>query len=255
MSADPGATPVAARALAPDLARGGMLLLIALANVHYYLYDRRARSARLPGAAGGADRLVALVQLSLVDGRAYPLFGFLFGYGSDSWPGGARRSAGRPAAVIRLVRRRGGWMIVIGLVHGVLLWPGDIVGAYGLLALLMAGLLVVAANARLLAPCGRRAVVRSHPSTRSRPAGARQPSALLASMEIATRRRRWPSGPSNGSAWACWSSRSECSPPSRSAPGRPAGACSTSRRGIARGCAGWRSAGSWPRCWAGCRWR
>ena len=39
MMADPGATPVAARALAPDLARGGMLLLIALANVHLYLYD------------------------------------------------------------------------------------------------------------------------------------------------------------------------------------------------------------------------
>ena len=33
-------------------------------------------------------------------------------------------------------------MILIGLLHGVLLWPGDIVGAYGLLAVLMAGLLV-----------------------------------------------------------------------------------------------------------------
>src|SRR5688500_20277643 len=45
-------------------------------------------------------------------------------------------------AVTRLVRRRGAWMIAIGAAHGLLLWAGDIVGAYGLLGVLMAGLLV-----------------------------------------------------------------------------------------------------------------
>jgi uncharacterized membrane protein YeiB len=42
-------------------------------------------------------------------------------------------------------------MIVIGFAHGVLLWAGDIVGAYGLLAVLMAGLLVRATDRALLA--------------------------------------------------------------------------------------------------------
>ncbi|MGH3616390.1 MAG: hypothetical protein ACRDRK_28095 [Pseudonocardia sp.] len=37
---DPGATPIGARNLAPDLARGTMLLLIALVNVHVYVYGR-----------------------------------------------------------------------------------------------------------------------------------------------------------------------------------------------------------------------
>ena len=150
MSADPGATPVAARALAPDLARGGMLLLIALANVHYYLYDRPVGQHGYPARVDGVDRLVAVLQMCLVDGRAYPLFGFLFGYGvvQLAWRRGA---VGLPVtAVTRLVRRRGRWMIMIGMLHGVLLWPGDIVGAYGLLAVLMAGLLVSGTDRRLL---------------------------------------------------------------------------------------------------------
>lgn len=154
MTADPGATPVAARALAPDLARGGMLLLIALANVHYYLYDRPVGQHGYPARLDGVDRVVTVLQMSLVDGRAYPLFGFLFGYGivQLAWRRGA---VGLPVtAVTRLVRRRGAWMILIGLGHGVLLWPGDIVGAYGLLAVLMAGLLVGGSDRRLLITAG-----------------------------------------------------------------------------------------------------
>ena len=40
MAAPIGAIAVSARSLAPDLARGAMLLLIALANAHLYLYGR-----------------------------------------------------------------------------------------------------------------------------------------------------------------------------------------------------------------------
>jgi uncharacterized protein len=142
MSADPGATPTTSRALAPDLARGGMLLLIALANVHIYVWARPVGLRGYPADLTGVDRAVALVQMTLVDGRAYPMFGLLFGYGivQLAW----RRSAvGLPVtAVTGLVRRRGLWMVLIGFLHGVLLWSGDIVGSYGLLAVIMAGLLV-----------------------------------------------------------------------------------------------------------------
>ncbi len=140
--ADPGATPTAARALAPDLARGGMLLLIALANVHIYVYGHSLGVRGYPRDLAGVDQVVALLQMLLVDGRAYPLFGLLFGYGIVQLT--RRRAAiGVPAdAVTRLVRRRGWWMVLIGLAHGVLLWSGDIVGAYGMIAVLLAGLLV-----------------------------------------------------------------------------------------------------------------
>ena len=135
-----GATPTDARSLAPDLARGGMLLLIALANVHLFVFGHVLGVRGYPRDIDAVDRVVALVQMTLVDGRAYPLFGLLFGYGIVQLA--RRRGADGPAAAVRLVRRRGAWMIAIGLVHGVLLWAGDIVGAYGLLAVLMAGLLV-----------------------------------------------------------------------------------------------------------------
>ncbi|QYN33406.1 DUF418 domain-containing protein [Pseudonocardia sp. DSM 110487] len=149
--ADPGATPTAARALAPDLARGLMLLLIALANVHVYVYGHPTAVRGYPLDLEGADRWVVLLQMLLVDGRAYPLFGLLFGYGIVQLA--ARRGAvGMPLpAVTRLVRRRGAWMIVIGAAHGLLLWAGDIVGAYGLLGVLMAGLLVRGTERPLIA--------------------------------------------------------------------------------------------------------
>jgi uncharacterized protein len=141
MTAPVGAVPLGSRALAPDVARGAMLLLIALANVHLYLYDRPLGVRLYPAGPTGADRVVTGLQLALVDGRAYPLFGVLFGYGIGQL---AARRSGLPAPmVVRIVRRRGAWLVAIGAAHAVLLWPGDIVSAYGLLAVTLGGLLVV----------------------------------------------------------------------------------------------------------------
>src|SRR5918997_3829277 len=84
-----GAIAVTARSLAPDLARGAMLLLIALANAHLYLYGRPVGVRGYPIPESTAERLVVLVQMTFVDGRAYPMFAFLFGYGIvQLWRGG-----------------------------------------------------------------------------------------------------------------------------------------------------------------------
>ena len=149
--ADPSAGAVALRdrALAPDVARGAMLLLIALANVHLYLFDRPLGVRSYPAGLTGSDAVVAVLQLTLVDGRAYPLFGLLFGYGLGQLA--ARRAAAgvEPQAVIRLVRRRGLWLVVIGVAHVVLLWAGDIVSAYGVLAVALAGMAVAGTSVSL----------------------------------------------------------------------------------------------------------
>ncbi|QJY49468.1 DUF418 domain-containing protein [Pseudonocardia broussonetiae] len=149
-AADPGATPTSARALAPDLARGGMLLLIALANVHTWLYAPGAGLRSYPGGFDALDRAVVLAQMLLVDGRAYPLFALLFGYGITqlAW---RRAQVGLPADVVTaLVRRRGLVLVGIGFLHGVLLFSGDIVGAYGLVAVVLAGVLVAGSDRTLL---------------------------------------------------------------------------------------------------------
>src|ERR687890_1327016 len=114
--------PLGARALAPDAARGGMLLLIALANVHLYLYDRPLGVRLYPTGLTGADRVVAALQLTLVDGRAYPLFGVLFGYGIGQW---AARRAGAEPARVRSVGRRGAWLAGRGAPPVAPVVPGD----------------------------------------------------------------------------------------------------------------------------------
>jgi uncharacterized protein len=138
-----GAVALRDRALAPDVARGAMLLLIALANVHLYLFDRPLGVRSYPAGLAGADAVVAGLQLVLVDGRAYPLFGLLFGYGLGQLATRRAATGVDPPAVVRLIRRRGLWLTAIGVVHVVLLWPGDIVSAYGLLAVALAGTAVL----------------------------------------------------------------------------------------------------------------
>jgi uncharacterized protein len=137
-----GAVPLAARALAPDIARGAMLLLIALANVHLYLYGRPLGVRLYPVPASTADRVVTALQLTLVDGRAYPLFGLLFGYGIGQLAARRVRAGSTVPDVIATVRRRGLWLVAIGAAHVALLWSGDIAAAYGMLAAAFAGLLV-----------------------------------------------------------------------------------------------------------------
>jgi len=145
-----GAVAVSARSLAPDLARGAMLLLIALANAHLYLYGRPIGVRGYPIPESIADRVVVLLQMTFVDGRAYPMFAFLFGYGIVQLVRRHTSMGVDEAAVRTLVRRRGAWMVLFGFLHALLLFSGDIIGAYGLLAVLLAGLLIRASDRKLL---------------------------------------------------------------------------------------------------------
>ena len=137
-----GAVAVRDRALAPDVARGAMLLLIALANVHLYLYDRPLGVRLYPAGLTGVDAVVAGLQLVVVDGRAYPLFGMLLGYGLGQLAARGAAAGAEPGSVVALIRRRGWWLVAIGVAHVVLLWSGDIVAAYGLLTVGFAGMVV-----------------------------------------------------------------------------------------------------------------
>ncbi|WP_226831939.1 DUF418 domain-containing protein [Brachybacterium sp. FME24] len=131
-------TPLAQRALAPDLARGMMLLLIALAHAPWFLYLSRVGDSQMHPAEGNlADRLAQAVNIVIVDGRTHTMFGLLFAYGIGQMYA-RQTSRGGPESEIRgTLRRRHLWMLVFGLVHAALLWQGDILGTYGLIGLLM----------------------------------------------------------------------------------------------------------------------
>lgn len=126
------------RALAPDLARGLMLALIALANVSWFIWGTPAAGASAhPQTDAVVDRLAQTVMIIAVDGRSYPLFAFLFGYGMVQFYRGRIDRGLTPKAIRRQLRRRHWAMILIGLLHAALLFMGDILGAYGLIGLLL----------------------------------------------------------------------------------------------------------------------
>ncbi|KDN79601.1 hypothetical protein DF19_29835 [Streptomyces olindensis] len=133
-----GAVRPGERALAPDLARGIMLLGIVLSNTAFHLWAaRRGPSGWQPVDGPWLDHAVQFTMITALDLRIYPLFAFLFGYGMMQLY--LRQTAagtdGRDAA--RILRRRSLWLIVIGLTHAALLMSGDIIGFYGVLSLIL----------------------------------------------------------------------------------------------------------------------
>lgn len=134
-----GAVPLTERAPAPDLARGLMLLLIAVAHAHMYLAGHPAgfRGYTLDGTT--LDRLVAGIQILLVDGRALPMFAGLFGYGLVQLANRRLAAGSGWPQVRRVLRRRSLWLLAFGFCHALLLFFGDILGAYGLVGLVLIG--------------------------------------------------------------------------------------------------------------------
>ena len=146
---------------APDVARGFMLLLIALANVPSWGHLARSSTP----AAGTVDTVWLWVRTLFIDQRSFPLFAMLFGFGLmtminrriasgtraylQSLPGVEAGREPTPQEQVwareqatvdarRLVRRRGLWMILFGFVHA-MLFSGDVIGSYGLVAVVFAG--------------------------------------------------------------------------------------------------------------------
>ena len=116
-----------------------MLLLIAAANVSWFLYGREA-SVTGAHLVGGSvlDQVVQAIMMIAVDGRAYPLFAFLFGYGMVQFTR-SRIARGIEYRDVRRMLRRRHWamLLVFGLPHAALLFMGDVLGAYGLVALVL----------------------------------------------------------------------------------------------------------------------
>ncbi|MFI7011326.1 DUF418 domain-containing protein [Streptomyces sp. NPDC050145] len=107
-----------------------MLLFIALANSHYFLRGSRIFGG-FPQGGSVVDSGTTWVISTFVDGRAFPMFGLLFGYGVAHIV--RRQAASRPRDVRRLLWRRGLALVVVGTAHAMLLYVGDILAAYGVL--------------------------------------------------------------------------------------------------------------------------
>ncbi|WP_232013754.1 DUF418 domain-containing protein [Glycomyces terrestris] len=144
--------------LAPDLARGFMLLLIAVAYAPVYTTSGEAGGyGRRPGGSF-LDQVVSFASTLVVENRAFPMFGVLFGYGLVMLVEGGRRKGLSEQESRGVLRRRSLWLLVFGTVHTLLAYTGEILAAYGVAGLTI-GLLVFKPHLRLgrvlaiLAPC------------------------------------------------------------------------------------------------------
>jgi len=120
------------RALAPDLARGAMLLFIALANSAGYFL---ASAPGIETDPHGFERFYNFFMIEFIHARAFPLFALMFGYGLVQLARRQAEAGAAPGQVRRVMLRRNGWLFVFGIAHGVLLYSGDFLGAYGLIGI------------------------------------------------------------------------------------------------------------------------
>lgn len=140
----------ARRLLAPDFARGGMLLLILLSNTAFFLYAGDYTSSdSYPDPTSAADAVTQFLMLALLDVRIYPLFAFLVGYGIIQTfnSRSARGSTEDEAAAT--IRSRNRWLFAFGFVHAALLLGTEVLAAYGLIGLVLCALFLRGSERRL----------------------------------------------------------------------------------------------------------
>jgi uncharacterized protein len=131
--------PTTDRKLAPDLARGVMLLLIAMAYAGVYAGVGFGQVR--PEGTSPADTVARFVTVLVLDNRAFPMFAILYGYGL-AWMVARQRRAGTAEGEIRrLLRRRSLLLLAFGAVHAFLVFPGEILASYGLAGLVLGWLL------------------------------------------------------------------------------------------------------------------
>lgn len=113
-----------------DLIRGWAIFGILLVNMQFYNAPFTFMLLSTPWWTGTADHIATWMIRFLAEGKFYPLFSFLFGLGMTLLMG---RMEARGVAFAPLYRRRLLVLLLIGLIHGFLIWAGDILATYALL--------------------------------------------------------------------------------------------------------------------------
>lgn len=118
-----------------DVLRELALLGICLANFpefSLYSFLKNEVTAEMPTA--GVDRMIRYLQYIFVDGKFYTLFSLLFGIGFSIIISNAMR---KQANGFRIFYRRMCILLIIGFLHLMFIWSGDILMLYALLGFLL----------------------------------------------------------------------------------------------------------------------
>ncbi|GHE29491.1 hypothetical protein GCM10017673_35140 [Streptosporangium violaceochromogenes] len=136
MTTATAATPgrAAGRPAHVDALRGFALLGILIVNVGYLASTYHGTGLEDPGFASPLDNAVRWFVAVFFEAKFFLLFSFLFGYSFTLQLSSAGRHGVRFAP--RFLRRLAG-LFVLGTLHAVLLFPGDILTTYAILGLIL----------------------------------------------------------------------------------------------------------------------
>lgn len=125
---------MARRAPRIDALRGLAVFGILLINAWGFVYGYSLHHyPALDAPMAAAEQWVVFLVAAFAEQKFYPIFAFLFGAGF-ALQTGRRRAEGPALAAIRATySRRVRWLLVCGILHGTLLWFGDILTAYAIL--------------------------------------------------------------------------------------------------------------------------
>lgn len=122
------------RLLALDVLRGFAILGILLVNIGIFSGAQGLASASQYALPVGPNEMLGLLISVFAEGKFLSSLSFLFGLGFF-WQ--ALRAERRGASAARLLLRRCLGLGLIGVVHAVLIWSGDILFSYALLGLVL----------------------------------------------------------------------------------------------------------------------
>lgn len=117
-----------------DALRGFALLGILAVNIWAFADPYYASTQTNPAFDSGLDHAIRFAVSLLFETKFYLLFSFLFGYSFTLQMAAAERAG--TGFVPRMVRRQSG-LLAIGLLHGALLYYGEILSTYAVLGLIL----------------------------------------------------------------------------------------------------------------------
>ncbi|RYY59293.1 MAG: DUF418 domain-containing protein [Chitinophagaceae bacterium] len=131
----PALAPVASqeREQFMDVLRGFAILGIFIANLAGFSWYSPEAPASGPWLSPALDHTMSFLHQMLIEGKFYSIFSLLFGWGIALQ---IKRGEARGINAVPVVRRRLGWMLLLGALH-LMVWSGDIVFFYAMLGFVL----------------------------------------------------------------------------------------------------------------------
>ena len=113
-----------------DVLRGMAVFGILLVNIWGFAWGTLSlRYGTLPAPAPWLDQAAIFLVAAFAEFKFYLIFAFLFGAGFALHTRSLRQQLGGWPAAQGAYKRRLRWLLLIGLLHGLLVWSGDVLSS------------------------------------------------------------------------------------------------------------------------------